>query len=181
MDEFFFEIRQVFSGHDPEKWGEDGSGAQKRSPAPSPDAVGPNKTCTSAIVGRSRWEDCIVSHIRRSCFHSRSLAVTSSLSSGLFERIGLCLSMSKNDDELIEFIADAAMGRRENQENSGYTSCRRDQDLHLRWYMVFVFVCTYICTYLVKSVHSKFDTFSCLTLWQGGEYFSTWNHRHVII
>ncbi len=63
------------------------------------------------------------------------------------------LSMSKNDDELNEFIdevtdgayslpcvevifkpcqEDTAMGRRENQENSGCTSCRRDQDLHRR-------------------------------------------------
>ena len=62
------------------------------------------------------------------------------------------LSMSKNDDELNEFIdevtdgvqpalcrsdlqtcqADSAMGRRENQENSGCTSCRRDEDLHRR-------------------------------------------------
>ena len=69
--------------------------------------------------------------------------------------------MSKNHDELNEFIdkvtdgaynlpcvevifkfvkqtrsyvrsVDAAMGRRENQENSGCTSCRRDQDLHRR-------------------------------------------------
>jgi hypothetical protein len=59
-------------------------------PAPSSDEVGANKARTSVIAGHSRWEDSIVSHIRRSYFHSRSLAVTSSLSSGLFERIGLC-------------------------------------------------------------------------------------------
>jgi hypothetical protein len=56
------------------------------------------------------------------------------------------LSMSKKDDELkvtdgaynlscVEVICvacqtDAGMGRRENQENSGCTSCRRDQDFH---------------------------------------------------
>ena len=36
------------------------------------------------------------------------------------------------------------MGRRENQENSVCTCCWRDQDLHRRWYMVFVFVCMLI-------------------------------------
>ena len=66
--------------------------------------------------------------------------------------------MSKNDDELNEFIDEVTDGaynlpcvevifklvkrmqpwpmvddsRRENQENSGWTSCRRDQDLHRR-------------------------------------------------
>jgi hypothetical protein len=52
---------------------------KKLAPAPSPDAVGAKKARTSTIAGRSRWEDCIVSHIRRFCFHSRSLAGTSSL------------------------------------------------------------------------------------------------------
>ena len=36
---------------------------------------------------------------------------------------------------------DADMGRRIHQENSCYTFCRRDQDFHRPWYMVFVFVC----------------------------------------
>ncbi len=79
----FSEIRQVFSGHAPEKWGEGDSGVQKRSPATSSDVVGANKVRTSTIAGRSRWEDYIVSHIRRSCFHSRSLTVTSSLLTNL--------------------------------------------------------------------------------------------------
>jgi hypothetical protein len=54
------------------------------------------------------------------------------------------LSMSKNDDEVNEFIDEvtdgaynlpcveviSAIGRRENQENSVCTSCRRYQDFH---------------------------------------------------
>ena len=92
--------------------GEGGSGAQKRSPLHrrTPLYGGANTARTSAIAGRSRWEDCIVSHIRRrSCFHSRSLAVTSSCVKWLVRK-NRALSMSKNDDELNEFIDEVTDG-----------------------------------------------------------------------
>ncbi len=41
------------------------------------------------------------------------------------------LSMSKKDDERA-CQADAGMGRRENQEDSGCNGCRRDEDFHRR-------------------------------------------------
>ena len=47
--------------------GEGGSDTQKRVPESSPDTVGAKKKTSTPSTSDRRWEDCIVSHICRSC------------------------------------------------------------------------------------------------------------------